>query len=196
MKAKPLLAAAFGCLLLNPFNTNTAEAGFNIGRIVGDIIGSAGSSIPSSNKDSATVKKNRECPPYTGPLDPLPPDEPTARPDWFDNRTFPQDMSNARLCAECENMEKWRERSQHTVGWFEPDMCRYEELEQEITDRIRMLDRYADSLDFEGVEGIKQRQAIAAKPTYKRAVASDMRPLYKYGLDQDDLSIFAGYKQI
>ena len=105
-------------------------------------------------------------------------------------------MSNARLCAECENMEKWRERSQYTVGWFEPDMCRYEELEQEITDRIRMLDRYADSLDFEGVEGIKHRQAIAAKPAYKRAVASDMRPLYKYGLDQDDLSIFAGYKQI
>lgn len=196
MKAKPLLAAVLGCLLLNPFNTNTAEAGFNIGRIVGDIISSAGSSIPNSSKDSTTIKKNRECPPYKGPLDPLPPDEPTARPDWFDNRTFPQNMSNARLCAEYENMIKWRERSQDSVGWFEPDMCRYEELGQEITDRIRMLDRYANSFEYEGAEGIKHRQDIAAKPAYKRAVASDMRPLYKYGLEQDDLSIFAGYKQI
>lgn len=36
----------------------------------------------------------------TEKLDPLPPLDPVKMPDWFDARTFPENMTNARLVAE------------------------------------------------------------------------------------------------
>ena len=33
------------------------------------------------------------------------------------------------------------------ISWLEPDMCRYEELLDEIRCRIRAIDRYAENVD-------------------------------------------------
>lgn len=55
---------------------------------------------------------------FYGELDPLPPDAFEERPDWFDNRTNIYVMTNARLVAEYENMDKWRTHAKETgIGW-------------------------------------------------------------------------------
>ena len=117
---------------------------------------------------------------FYGELDPLPPDAFEERPDWFDNRTNIYVMTNARLVAEYENMDKWRTHAKETgIGWVEPDMCRYEELGDEIHHRITALERYGNNVDAGWLD---MASDSAKNETYKRAVASNIEPLRKYGL--------------
>ena len=89
-------------------------------------------------------------------------------------------MTNARLVAEYENMDKWRTHAKETgIGWVEPDMCRYEELGDEIHHRITALERYGHNVDAGWLD---MASDSAKNETYKRAVASNIEPLRKYGL--------------
>lgn len=194
-----------------------ADAGFSLGGIANRAANKAvdsilsGGSKKSAKKPKTTTKEERadaaaakqgvkitryqtdgSTPTaYAGQLDPLPPDALEERPDWFDNRTNIYTMTNARLVAEYENMEKWRAYAdQHNLGWVEPDMCRYEELNDEIHHRITAIERYKNNVEA----GWWDMAADSANnDTYKRAVASNVEPLYKYGLELSNPSMLKGY---
>lgn len=65
-------------------------------------------------------------------------------------------------------------------------MCRYEELGDEIQHRITALERYGHNVEA-GVWLIVSDSA--RNETYKRAVASNVEPLRKYGLGLECIGI-------
>ena len=200
---KKILALSASVVMLLSF-TLQAEAGFNLGGIANKIankaVDSAMNSGSKKQSEQGTTKEERadaaaakqgvkitrtkvdgSVPTaFYGELDPLPPDAFEERPDWFDNRTNIYVMTNARLVAEYENMDKWRTHAKETgIGWVEPDMCRYEELGDEIHHRITALERYGNNVDAGWLD---MASDSARNETYKRAVASNVEPLRKYGL--------------
>lgn len=200
---KKILALSASVVMLLSF-TLQAEAGFNLGGIANKIankaVDSAMNSSSKKNSEQGTTKEERadaaaakqgvkitrtkvdgSVPTaFYGELDPLPPDAFEERPDWFDRRTNIYVMTNARLVAEYENMDKWRTHAKETgIGWVEPDMCRYEELGDEIHHRITALERYGNNVDAGWLD---MASDSAKNETYKRAVASNIEPLRKYGL--------------
>lgn len=200
---KKILALSASVVMLLSFALQ-AEAGFNLGGIANKIankaVDSAMNSGSKKQSEQGTTKEERadaaaakqgvkitrtkvdgSVPTaFYGELDPLPPDAFEERPDWFDNRTNIYVMTNARLVAEYENMDKWRTHAKETgIGWVEPDMCRYEELGDEIHHRITALERYGHNVDAGWLD---MASDSAKNETYKRAVASNIEPLRKYGL--------------
>lgn len=200
---KKILALSASVVMLLSFALQ-AEAGFNLGGIANKIankaVDSAMNSGSKKQSEQGTTKEERadaaaakqgvkitrtkvdgSVPTaFYGELDPLPPDAFEERPDWFDNRTNIYVMTNARLVAEYENMDKWRTHAKETgIGWVEPDMCRYEELGDEIHHRITALERYGHNVDAGWLD---MASDSARNETYKRAVASNVEPLRKYGL--------------
>lgn len=200
---KKILALSASVVMLLSF-TLQAEAGFNLGGIANKIANKAVDSAMNSGSkqkseqgmtkeeraDAAAAKQGVKITrtkvdgsvptAFYGELDPLPPDAFEERPDWFDNRTNIYVMTNARLVAEYENMDKWRTHAKETgIGWVEPDMCRYEELGDEIHHRITALERYGHNVDAGWLD---MASDSARNETYKRAVASNIEPLRKYGL--------------
>ena len=200
---KKILALSASVVMLLSF-TLQAEAGFNLGGIANKIANKAVDSAMNSGSkqkseqgmtkeeraDAAAAKQGVKITrtkvdgsvptAFYGELDPLPPDAFEERPDWFDNRTNIYVMTNARLVAEYENMDKWRTHAKETgIGWVEPDMCRYEELGDEIHHRITALERYGNNVDAGWLD---MASDSAKNETYKRAVASNIEPLRKYGL--------------
>lgn len=201
---KKILALSASVVMLLSF-TLQAEAGFNLGGIANKIANKAVDSVMNSGSkkqsEQGTTKEERadaaaakqgvkitrtkvdgSVPTaFYGELDPLPPDAFEERPDWFDRRTNIYVMTNARLVAEYENMDKWRTHAKETgIGWVEPDMCRYEELGDEIQHRITALDRYGHNVEAGWLD---MASDSAKNETYKRAVASNVEPLRKYGLE-------------
>lgn len=209
---KKILALSASVVMLLSF-TLQAEAGFNLGGIANKIANKAVDSAMNSGSkktDSSAAKKQSEQgmtkeeradaaaakqgvkitrtkvdgsvpTAFYGELDPLPPDAFEERPDWFDRRTNIYVMTNARLVAEYENMDKWRTHAKETgIGWVEPDMCRYEELGDEIQHRITALERYGHNVEAGWLD---MASDSARNETYKRAVASNVEPLRKYGLE-------------
>lgn len=200
---KKILALSASVVMLLSFALQ-AEAGFNLGGIANKIankaVDSAMNSGSKKQSEQGTTKEERadaaaakqgvkitrtkvdgSVPTaFYGELDPLPPDAFEERSDWFDNRTNIYVMTNARLVAEYENMDKWRTHAKETgIGWVEPDMCRYEELGDEIHHRITALERYGHNVDAGWLD---MASDSARNETYKRAVASNVEPLRKYGL--------------
>ena len=201
---KKILALSASVVMLLSF-TLQAEAGFNLGGIANKIANKAVDSVMNSGSkkqseqgmtkeeraDAAAAKQGVKITrtkvdgsvptAFYGELDPLPPDAFEERPDWFDNRTNIYVMTNARLVAEYENMDKWRTHAKETgIGWVEPDMCRYEELGDEIQHRITALERYGHNVEAGWLD---MASDSARNETYKRAVASNVEPLRKYGLE-------------
>ena len=201
---KKVLALGASVAMLLSF-TLQAEAGFNLGGIANKIANKAVDSAMNSGSkqkseqgmtkeeraDAAAAKQGVKITrtkvdgsvptAFYGELDPLPPDAFEERPDWFDRRTNIYVMTNARLVAEYENMDKWRTHAKETgIGWVEPDMCRYEELGDEIHHRITALERYGHNVDAGWLD---MASDSARNETYKRAVASNVEPLRKYGLE-------------
>lgn len=201
---KKILALSASVVMLLSF-TLQAEAGFNLGGIANKIANKAVDSAMNSGSkkqseqgmtkeeraDAAAAKQGVKITrtkvdgsvptAFYGELDPLPPDAFEERPDWFDRRTNIYVMTNARLVAEYENMDKWRTHAKETgIGWVEPDMCRYEELGDEIHHRITALERYGHNVDAGWLD---MASDSARNETYKRAVASNVEPLRKYGLE-------------
>ena len=118
---------------------------------------------------------------FAGTLDPWPPDKLSARPDWFDNRTQPWIMTNARLVAEYESMIQWRAYSeQNGLGTIEPDEIRYIELMDEIHARVRAIERYCDAAEYGDYQSMQSRASMG---DYQRAVASNINPLRDYDLE-------------
>lgn len=200
---KKILALSASVVMLLSF-TLQAEAGFNLGGIANKIANKAVDSVMNSGSkkqseqgmtkeeraDAAAAKQGVKITrtkvdgsvptAFYGELDPLPPDALEERPDWFDKRTNIYVMTNARLVAEYENMDKWRTYAkEHDLGWVEPDMCRYEELGDEIQHRITALERYGHNVEAGWLD---MASDSARNETYKRAVASNVEPLRKYGL--------------
>lgn len=219
---KKILALSASVVMLLSF-TLQAEAGFNLGGIANKIANKAvDSAMHSGSKktDSSAAKKKSEQgmtkeeradaaaakqgvkitrtkvdgsvpTAFYGELDPLPPDAVEERPDWFDNRTNIYVMTNARLVAEYENMDKWRTHAKETgIGWVEPDMFRYEELQTEINHRIRGIDCY---LHYADAGMMDEALGQTTSDEYKRAVASNVEPLRKYGLELTNTLMLKGY---
>ncbi len=107
----------------------------------------------------------------TEKLDPLPPLNPSKLPDWFDARTFPEDMSNARLRAEFDALLPYMEA--HDL-YYEATLCRKEELGREMSLRLSKYDYYED---YKDAFGEKAAERIKNDPVYQRAAASDISPL-------------------
>lgn len=214
---KKILALSASVVMLLSF-TLQAEAGFNLGGIANKIANKAVDSAMNSGSkqkseqgmtkeeraDAAAAKQGVKITrtkvdgsvptAFYGELDPLPPDAFEERPDWFDRRTNIYVMTNARLVAEYENMDKWRTHAKETgIGWVEPDMCRYEELGDEIHHRITALERYGHNVDAGWLD---MASDSAKNETYKRAVASNIEPLRKYGLGlKTSAAALPGYHQ-
>ena len=211
---KKVLALGASVVMLLSF-TLQAEAGFNLGNIANKIANKAVDSAMNSGSkqkseqgmtkeeraDAAAAKQGVKITrtkvdgsaptAFYGELDPLPPDAFEERPAWFDNRTNIYVMTNARLVAEYENMDKWRTHAKETViGWVEPDMFRYEELQTEINHRIRGIDCY---LHYADAGMMDEALGQTTSDEYKRAVASNVEPLCKYGLELTNTLMLKGY---
>ena len=204
---KKLLVLGVSVAMLCSF-TLQAEAGFNLGGIANKVANKAVDSVLSGGKkktdkkaEQSTSKENRadaaaakqgvkitrtkidgaKPTAFYGELDPLPPDAFEARPEWFDKRTNIYVMTNGRLVAEYENIEKWRTYAkEHDIGWVEPDMCRHDELIEEIHHRITAIERYGNNAEAGWMD---MAAGSAQNDTYKRAVASNIEPLRQYGLE-------------
>lgn len=212
MKLKKIFVLGVSTAMLLSF-TLQAEAGFNWGGIANKVANKAADSIlsggskksdssASKQKSSQTMTKEEKADAaaakqgvkitrtkidgsvptaFYGELDPLPPNAFEERPAWFDNRTNPYVMTNARLVAEYENIEKWRAYAdKNGIGWVEPDMVRHDELIDEIRHRVGAIGSYQANVDAGWMDMASRN---AQKETYQRAVASNIDPLRKYGLD-------------
>lgn len=142
MKKKSILAIGLTAALLFGL-TGEAEAfgwgdiaGKAADKAIGSVLGSSAKKKPvkqSQPKSEKQKKSEREAEKYgvkriespdgsnptafAGTVDPWPPDELSARPDWFDNRTQPWIMTNARLVAEYESMIQWRAACLRETKW-------------------------------------------------------------------------------
>ena len=103
-------------------------------------------------------------------LDPLPPQNITAQPDWYMTLTAPDKMTNARLVAEYKNMDNYLRNNEKT----DPTQVRFFDLQAELSKRVGALDRYAE---YASAFGEADAADMKENADYKRAVASDMAPL-------------------
>lgn len=79
------------------------------------------------------------------PLDPLPPLDFHAQPDWFDARTLPENLSNVRIIKEYEQLEAFIEKDE----WIgDPVLVRKEELLTEMSSRVRNYDGRRGGADY------------------------------------------------
>ena len=79
------------------------------------------------------------------PLDPLPPLDFHAQPDWFDARTLPENLSNVRIIKEYEQLEAFIEKDE----WIgDPVLVRKEELLDEMSSRVRNYDGRRGGADY------------------------------------------------
>ena len=79
------------------------------------------------------------------PLDPLPPLDFHAQPDWFDARTLPENLSNVRIIKEYEQLEAFIEKDE----WIgDPVLVRKEELLNEMSSRVRNYDGRRGGADY------------------------------------------------
>ena len=79
------------------------------------------------------------------PLDPLPPLEFSAQPDWFDTRTLPENLSNIRIVKEYEQLEAFIERDE----WIgDPVLVRKSELLTEMSSRVRNYEGRRGGADY------------------------------------------------
>lgn len=206
MKKKSILAIGLTAALLFGL-TGEAEAfgwgdiaGKAADKAIGSVLGSSAKRKPvkqSRPKSEKQKKSEREAEKYgvkriespdgtnptafAGTVDPWPPDELTACPDWFDNRTQPWIMTNACLVAEYESMIQWRAYSiQNGLGTIEPDEIRYTELMDEIHVRVRAIERYCDAAEYGDYQSMQSRASMG---DYQRAVASNINPMCDYDLD-------------
>lgn len=93
------------------------------------------------------------------PLDPLPPLELSKLPDWFENRTFVDKMSNARLVAEYEHLHPFLVQND---WWFEGTLLRETELIREMRQRVGIYEDLRGSV------------------SYLHAINKDINLLYEY----------------
>ena len=79
------------------------------------------------------------------PLDPLPPLDFHAQPDWFDARTLPENLSNVRIIKEYEQLEAFIEKDE----WIgDPVLVRKEELLTEMSSRARNYRGWLGGADY------------------------------------------------
>lgn len=118
---------------------------------------------------------------FVGELDPWPPHAFSERPEWFNKRTQVWSMTNGRLLEEYKSISKWFEYAKaNNLGIVEPDQCRSEEITDEIharTEALRKYGKYAADGEEEWME------TYASMPEFQRAVASNIEPLRKNGLE-------------
>ena len=182
-----------------------ADAGFNWGGIANKVANKAVDGIFSSgSKNKAENKTERQHPEqstkvqkkskastgggvtptaFYGELDPLPPADVTERPDWFQKRRNEETMTNARLVAEYENLLAWQEQAKTNGDDVDvPDLLRRDELYHEISKRIGAINNYVYYTEADVPEFAEEN---LSSDFFKRGVASNIQPLYKYGLNED-----------
>lgn len=199
--------------------TLQAEAGFNWGGIANKVANKAVDGIFSggskktddstaektkqdkANKNANTQQKNASSKnqaggyvptAFYGELDPLPPADVTQRPDWFQKRRNAETMTNARLVAEYKNLLKWQEQAKSNGADVDvPDLLRRDELYHEISKRVNNINDYVYYTEADAPEFAEEN---LASDFFKRAVASNIKPLYEYGLKEEITgSMLPGY---
>ena len=182
-----------------------ADAGFNLGGIANravnkavDEIFSSGSRNKTENnaeqrnsKQSAKAQEKSKVShdggvtptAFYGELDPLPPADVTQRPDWFQKRRDVETMTNARLVAEYENLLAWQEQAKTNGDDVDvPDLLRRDELYHEISKRVGAINNYVYYTEADVPEFAEEN---LSSDFFKRGVASNIKPLYEYGLHED-----------
>ena len=182
-----------------------ADAGFNWGGIANQVANKAVDGIFSSGSKNKTENKAERQHPeqstkaqkknkastgggvtptaFYGELDPLPPADVTERPDWFQKRRNEETMTNARLVAEYENLLAWQEQAKTNGDDVDvPDLLRRDELYHEISKRIGAINNYVYYMEADVPEFAEENLSSVF---FKRGVASNIQPLYKYGLNED-----------
>lgn len=219
MKLKKFLVLGMSTVLLAGFALQ-AEAGFNWGGIASSVANKAVDGIFSSgskkkteskaeeqkagstNKSQTRAAKTQEADngavptAFYGELDPLPPLDVTQRPEWFQKRRNVETMTNARLVAEYKNLLKWQGqfRGKEDDGGDNvdvPDLLRRDELYHEISKRVDNINGYVYYREADAPEFWEE---CLASDYFKRGVASNIKPLYEYGLNEDITgSMLPGY---
>lgn len=146
-----------------------AAALYNHYMVCGKAEGRVGTFAQGENAEAATAAVMT-----SEALDPLPPLVPSKLPAWFDARTLPTDMTNARLVAEYYRITDYIE--EHDLK-YEPTMMRDDELELEIYDRANAYLAYERCKASFGED---EAAFLKEEAAYKRAVASDITPLARY----------------
>ena len=144
MRRKFIAAAASGVLALTmtaALPTIHAAAVFNHYETVGKAEGRVGRFKKTAEEDDRH--------PYVWdadePLDPLPPLDFSAQPDWFDTRTLPENLSNIRIVKEYEQLEAFIERDE----WIrDPVLVRKSELLTEMSSRVRNYEGRRGGADY------------------------------------------------
>ena len=89
------------------------------------------------------------------PLDPLPPLEFSAQPDWIDRCLLPENLSNIRIVKEYEQLEAFIERDE----WIgDPVLVRKSELLTEMSSRVRNYEGRRGGADY--LRAISQAIAV------------------------------------
>lgn len=213
MKLKKLFVLGVSTAMLLSFSLQ-AEAGFNWGGIADKVANKAVDGIFSggskkktentaekakqektdtaANKNASAQQKKASSKNQTGgyvptafygELDPLPPADVTQRPDWFQKRRDQETMTNARLVAEYENLLKWQAQAKENGADVDvPDLLRRDELYHEISKRVGAINNYVYYVEADVPEFAEEN---LSSDFYKRGVASNLKPLYEYGLKED-----------
>ena len=85
---------------------------------------------------------------YTGPLDPLPPMDYMLQPDWYGTLTPAHTMSNARLVAEYENIEKViADRQAKDIYMSDGPYSRELDLWSQLSQRCDIVERYDRAME-------------------------------------------------
>ena len=177
-----------------------ADAGFHFGniankvanKVVDEIFSSssknktenkAGSTAESQGKNKVSSESGVTPTAFYGELDPLPPADVTQRPDWFQKRRNVETMTNARLIAEYENLLKWQEQAKTNGADVDvPDLLRRDELYREIRKRVGAINNYVYYTEVDVPEFAEEN---LSSDYFKRGVASNIKTLYEYGLNED-----------
>ena len=143
----------------------------------------ASSAVKAQEKSKASNGDGVTPTAFYGELDPLPPADVTQRPDWFQKRRNAETMTNARLVAEYENLLKWQEQAKINGADVDvPDLLRRDELYHEISKRVNNINNYVYYTEADAPEFAEEN---LSSDFFKRGVASNIKPLYKYGLNED-----------
>lgn len=212
MNLKKVFVLGMSTAMLVSF-TLQAEAGFNWGGIANKVANKAVDGIFSgsskktedssaekakqekgnatTNKNTNTQQKNASSKnqaggyvptAFYGELDPLPPADVTQRPAWFEKRRNAETMTNARLVAEYKNLLKWQERAKESGDDVDvPDLLRRDELYHEISKRVDNINNYVYYTEADAPEFAEEN---LSSDFFKRGVASNIKPLYEYGLKE------------
>lgn len=112
-----------------------------------------------------------------GGITPVPPENGPKQVTWVDALPMVSDIDNARLVAETKMMDKWVADGK---PYLEPTMMRREMGGAELTDRVNAVEKVVNCILSTYKDDELGLGAAMENDLFKRAVNSDLSPLYSY----------------